>query len=63
MVADGLKNLIVSQRGTLNKLFQLNRKVFKAYLLKESLEKLWDYRYESAMLNYLNKWIDQLKAV
>ena len=57
------KNLTVSQRGTLNKLFQLNRKVFEAYLLKESLEKLWDYRYESAMLNYLNKWIDQLKAV
>jgi transposase len=35
--------------------------VFKAYLLKESLEKLWDYRYEGAMFNYLNKWMDQLK--
>src|SRR5204862_94339 len=29
--------------------------------LKESLEKLWDYRYEGAMVNYLNRWIDQLK--
>jgi transposase len=35
--------------------------VFKAYLLKESLERLWDYRYEGAMVNYLGKWIDQLR--
>jgi transposase len=55
------KNLTVLQRGELNRLFQLNRRVFKAYLLKESLEKLWDYRYEGAMLNYLQRWMDQLK--
>jgi transposase len=55
------KNLAPRQRGVLNRLFQLNRRVFKAYLLKESLEQLWDYRYEGAMLNYLRKWIDQLR--
>jgi transposase len=33
----------------------------KAYLLKESLERLWTYRYEGAMLNYLKSWIDQLR--
>ncbi len=55
------KNLTLPQRGVLNQLFQLNRRVFKAYLLKESLEKLWDYRYEGAMLNYLKKWIGQLR--
>jgi transposase len=55
------KNLARRQRGVLNRLFQLNRRVFKAYLLKESLEQLWDYRYEGAMLNYLRKWIDQLR--
>jgi transposase len=55
------KNLAPRQRGVLNRLFQLNRRVFKAYLLKESLEQLWDYRYEGAMLNYLQKWIDQLR--
>ena len=38
-----------------------SERVFKAYLLKESLERLWQYRYRGAMLNYLNKWIDQLK--
>jgi len=33
----------------------------KAYLLKESLERLWNYRYEGAMLRYLKSWIDQLR--
>jgi len=55
------KNLTTQKRGELNRLFQLNRRVFKAYLLKESLQRLWEYRYEGAMLNYLNKWMDQLK--
>ena len=55
------KNLTLKSRGELNRLFQLNRRVFKAYLLKESLEQLWTYRYRGAMLNYLNQWIEQLK--
>ena len=55
------KHLASAARGDLNRLFQLNRRVFKAYLLKESLERLWSYRYEGAMLNYLQKWMDQLK--
>jgi len=33
----------------------------KAYLLKESLERLWNYRYEGAMLRYLKSRIDQLR--
>jgi transposase len=55
------KNLASNQRGILNRLFQLNRRVFKAYMLKESLERLWDYRYAGAMVNYLKKWMDQLR--
>ena len=55
------KNLVPRQRGVLNRLFQLNRRVFKAYMLKESLERLWDYRYEGAMVKYLGKWVDQLR--
>jgi transposase len=55
------KNLAKNQRGILNSVFHLNRRVFKAYLLKESLEQLWNYRYEGAMLNYLQKWMDQLR--
>jgi hypothetical protein len=55
------RNLVPRQRGVLNRLFQLNRRVFKAYMLKESLERLWDYRYEGAMVKYLGKWVDQLR--
>ena len=33
----------------------------KAYLLKESLDRLWTYTYEGAMLRYLKNWIDQLR--
>jgi transposase len=55
------RNLHGERRGDLNELFRINRRVFKAYLLKESLEGLWDYQYPGAMLNYLGKWMDQLK--
>jgi transposase len=55
------KNLTPASRGELNRLFELNRRVFKAYLLKESLERLWNYRYPGAMINYLQRWMDQLK--
>jgi transposase len=54
-------NLSECKRQELNQLFALNRKVFKAYLLKESLDRLWTYHYEGAMLNYLQRWIDQLR--
>jgi len=34
--------------------------VFQPCLLKKTLNRLWIYRYEGAMLNYLQSWIDQL---
>jgi transposase len=55
------ENLTAGERQQLSELFALNRKVFKAYLLKQSLDRLWTYRYEGAMLNYLQRWIDQLR--
>jgi transposase len=54
-------NLDRSKKRQLNQLFALNRRVMKAYLLKESLARLWDYIYEGAMLRYLQSWIDQLR--
>jgi transposase len=54
-------NLNTDKRQELNTLFGLNRKLLKAYLLKESLDRLWTYQYEGAMLNYLQRWIDQLR--
>jgi transposase len=53
--------LDTGKKRQLNQLFSLNRRVMKAYLLKESLDRLWTYRYEGAMLRYLQSWIDQLR--
>jgi len=54
-------NLSSTKRQELTELFAMNRKIFKAYLLKESLDRLWTYRSEGAMVNYLHRWIDQLR--
>ena len=54
-------HLNTHKKRQLNALFALNRRVMKAYLLKESLDRLWSYRYEGAMLRYLQSWIDQLR--
>ena len=54
-------NLTAGKRRQLNELFTLNRRLLKAYLLKESLDRLWDYRYAGAMVRYFKGWIDQLR--
>ena len=51
----------LNKKRQLNERFALNRRVMKAYLLKESLDRLWSYTYEAAMLRYLQSWIDQLR--
>lgn len=42
-------------------MFSMNPPSAEAYLPKESLERLWFYRYERAMLRYLQEWINQLR--
>ena len=54
-------HLTTDQRQQLNELFALNRRVMKAYLLKESLDRMWTYTYEGAMLRYLKSWVRQLR--
>jgi transposase len=54
-------HLSTNKKRQLTALFALNRRVMKAYLLKESLDRLWSYTYEGAMLRYLQSWIDQLR--
>lgn len=54
-------HLNTNKKRQLNQLFALNRRMMKAYLLKESLDRLWSYTYEGAMLRYLKSWIDQLR--
>jgi len=68
-VAKGKRWLLLSRwihlnpdkRQQLNHLFSLNRKMMKAYFLKESLERLWTYTNEGAMLRYLKSWTLQLR--
>lgn len=55
------KNLDSRKRQLLNDLFRLNRRVMKAYLMKESLDRLWTYTYEGAALRYLSAWTSQLR--
>jgi transposase len=54
-------DLSVEKRQQLNSLFALNRKLMKACLLQESLERLSTYSYEGAMLRYLKSWTLQLR--
>ena len=54
-------NLSTGKKRLLQQLFGLNRRLMKAYLLKESLDRLWSYRYPGAMMRYLRQWIDQLR--
>jgi transposase len=54
-------HLNTNRKRQLNQLFALNRRVMKAYLMKESLDRLGNYTYEGAMLRYLQSWIDQLR--
>lgn len=49
------------QRKMLNELFRLNRRMLKAYLLKESLDRLWTFQREWAARRYLHGWINQLR--
>jgi transposase len=61
LLLTGWMNLDSKKRQQLNQLFAINRRVMKAYLLKESLERLWTCRYEAAMLRYLQSRIDELR--
>jgi hypothetical protein len=54
-------NLTPDKQQILNQLFKLNRKVMKAYLLKESLEGLWKKNDVLEGVEYLSRWVDQLK--
>jgi transposase len=46
-------HLNTDKKRQLNELFALNRRIMKAFLLKESSDRLWNYTYEGAMLRYL----------
>ena len=49
-------NLTEKQKGRLSELEKLNLKINRAYLLKESFRKFWDYRNPVWAKHYLDKW-------
>jgi transposase len=48
-------------RQSLRELFALNRRLAKAYLLKEQLAQLWSYTYEGAARRFLATWLRALR--
>jgi len=54
-------NLDGEERQTLSGLFSVNRRLAKAYLLKEQLAQLWTYTYEAAAHRFLTNWLLALR--
>jgi transposase len=54
-------NLPPPKRTQLKAALALNRRLFKAYYLKEQIERLWSYRYEGAALRFLDEWVRSLR--
>jgi transposase len=50
-----------SKRAELRALFAANRRLFKAYVLREQLDRLWTYTTRPGVLNFVNGWIDALR--
>jgi hypothetical protein len=50
-----------SKRAELQALFSANRRLFKAYVLREQLDRLWTYKTRTGVLSFLNGWIDALR--
>jgi len=50
-----------SKRAELQALFAANRRLFKAYVLREQLDRLWTYNTRTGVLNFLNGWCDALR--
>lgn len=55
------RNLDVNQRSELKQALSLNRRLFKAYYLKEQIERLWSYSYEGAAIRFFAVWTLSLR--
>jgi transposase len=50
-----------SKRVELQTLFAANRRLFKAYVLREQLDRLWTYKTRPGVLNFVLGWIRALR--
>ena len=55
------RNLTRTKKTQLQEALSLNRRLFKAYYLKEQLERLWSYTYEGAATRFLGDWLLSLR--
>src|SRR5450759_1936417 len=56
-----LENLTLDGRKALEKLLAANKRLNKAYLLKESFGQLWDYEIEGWARRFFDNWRASLK--
>lgn len=54
-------NLDVEGRRSLRSLLKANKRLHKAYLLKEAFGQLWDYNYAACARTFFQNWKAQLK--
>jgi len=54
-------NLTVEGRKALKLLFKANKRLHKAYLLRESFGQLWDYQSPGWMRRFFDQWCDALR--
>jgi hypothetical protein len=50
-----------SKRVELQTLYAANRRLFKAYVLREQLDRLWTYKTRPSVLNFLEAWTRALR--
>lgn len=54
-------NLTRSKRSQLQQALAMNRRLFKAYYLKEQLERLWTYTYQGVAAGFFADWLLSLR--
>jgi transposase len=54
-------NLSRPKKTQLQEALSLNRRLFKAYYLKEQIERLWSYTYEGAAMRFMGEWLASLR--
>lgn len=55
------RNLTRRKRSALTEALSLNRRLFKAYYLREQIDRLWSYIYEGAARRFFQAWLNSLR--
>ncbi len=55
------EHLKLPAKRSLKLLLSKNKRLYTAYLLKESFEQLWDYSYEGSARKFFDRWKESLK--